>query len=69
MSKTDTCTVRQFEDCPETDTHNRHMENLRNTRTTADRREYIDGVMRSEGRFAANWLRDDFAAEWSKDNA
>ncbi len=65
----DPATGRDVADCPETDTHNRHMENLRNIRTTADRREYIDGVMRAEGKFSANWLRDDFAAEWDKDKA
>lgn len=65
----DPATGRDVADCPETETHNRHMKNLRNIRTTADRREYIDGVMRSEGKFAANWLRDDFAAEWNKDKS
>jgi len=66
MSKTDPSTGRQINECPETDSHNRHMANLRGISTTQGRREYIEAVQRAEGRFAANWLKDDLVAEWNK---
>jgi hypothetical protein len=58
-------TGRQFVDCPTTETHQRHMANLRGIATTQGRREYIDGVRRSEGNFAAKWLEDEFRAEFN----
>lgn len=64
---TDPTTGRQVLDCPETETHQRHMTNVRAIGTTQGRREYIDAVQRAEGRFAANWLRDAFIDEWKKD--
>jgi hypothetical protein len=69
MTFVDQTTGRQFAECPETESHKRHMEQLRAIRTTAARREYIEGVERAEGRFAANWLRDEFRAEFEKAKA
>ena len=66
---TDPITGRPIADCPETETHKRHMENVRGIRTTAGRREYIEGVLRTEGRFASEWIKDDLKAEWNKDKA
>ena len=66
---TDPITGRPIADCPETETHKRHMDNVRGIRTTAGRREYIEGVRRTEGRFAAEWIKDDLKAEWNKDKA
>lgn len=37
------------------------METMKRIGTTQGRREYVDGVMRSEGKFAAKWLTDDYA--------
>lgn len=46
---------------PTTEDHERHMETMKRIGTTQGRREYVDGVMRSEGKFAAKWLTDDYA--------
>ncbi len=50
---------------PSTEAHERHMEAMRRITSTKDRREYIDGVRRNEGAFAAKWLSDDFSAWWA----
>jgi hypothetical protein len=69
MTVIDQATGREIAECPETESHKRHMAQLRTIRTTAARREYIDGVERAEGRFAAKWLRDEFRAEFEKAKA
>ena len=51
--------------CPATEAHLQHIENLKTIPATADRRAYIETVERKEGRFYADWLRDDYAA-WHK---
>ena len=65
--KTDPTTGMQVADCPETERHLRHMENVRGIRTTAGRREYIEGVRRTEGKFASEWIKDELRAEWAKE--
>lgn len=50
---------------PATEKHARHMESLKGMRSAAARAEYIEGVRRSEGKFAAKWLQDDFATWWA----
>lgn len=49
---------------PATESHARHMGNLKGMSTAEQRREYIDGVRRTEGNFYAKWLLDDFGAWW-----
>lgn len=49
---------------PATEAHELHMLNLRRIATTQGRREYIDGVDRAEGRFAAKWIRDELLAQF-----
>jgi hypothetical protein len=51
--------------CPATEAHLKHVENLKTIPGTSDRRAYIETVERKEGRFYADWLRDDYAA-WHK---
>lgn len=48
-----------------TEAHERHMATLKGMRTTAERREYIDGVKRAEGAFYGKWLEEDFAVWWA----
>lgn len=50
---------------PATEAHALHMETMKRLRTRQERAEYVEGVKRAEGAFAAKWLRDDFAAWWS----
>lgn len=52
---------------PESESHLRHMEALKRITDTNQRREYIEGVQRAEGRFAASWLKDEFARWWWKE--
>lgn len=54
-----------FERCPATEAHIQHIENLKTIPATAERRSYIETVERKEGKFFADWLRDDYAA-WHK---
>lgn len=49
---------------PATEAHELHMLNLSRIATTQGRREYIDGVERAEGRFAAKWIRDELLAQF-----
>lgn len=48
-----------------TEAHERHMATLKGMSTTQQRREYIEGVRRSEGDFYAKWLEEDFAVWWA----
>lgn len=45
----------------------RHLETLKGIRDTQQRRDYIEAVQRNEGKFAANWLKDEFSAWWWKE--
>lgn len=49
---------------PANDKLERHLETLKGIRDTQKRREYIEAVERSEGKFSANWLKDEFANWW-----
>lgn len=49
---------------PANESHQRHMDNLKGMRTTQERREYIDAVERTESKFAAKWLKEEFAKWW-----
>jgi hypothetical protein len=48
--------------CPATEAHERHLNELKRITTTQGRREYLSGVERAEGRFYARWLQDDYQA-------
>lgn len=41
------------------------MDNLKRMTTRQQRSEYIDGVKRTEGAFAAKWLQEDFSVWWA----
>lgn len=46
-------------------THMKHLEAMYfNGHSAADRKDYIDNVERTEGRFFASWLRAEFAKWW-----
>jgi len=49
------------------DTLAAHLENLKGIRDTQQRRDYIERVQVKEGKFVANWLKDEFAAWWWKE--
>jgi hypothetical protein len=45
---------------PANEAHQRHMENLKQCGTVGRARDYIEDVRRTEGKFAAKWLSDEF---------
>ena len=49
---------------PSKESLDRHMEALKGMRDTQQRREYIEAVARSEGKFEASFLKDQFAHWW-----
>lgn len=49
---------------PATEAHERHMNNLKRISRADQRREYIEGVKRTEGRYFGKILADDYAAWW-----
>ncbi len=53
---------------PATESHQRHMDNLKQCGSTGRAREYIEEVRRTEGKFAAKWLSDEFWAWYQKRN-
>ena len=46
-----------------------HMERMRGIRNAADRRVYLDGVERSQGKKWRDALAAEFTAEWAKARA
>lgn len=50
---------------PANEAHALHMDNLKRMTTRQQRSEYIDGVKRTEGAFAAKWLQEDFSVWWA----
>lgn len=52
---------------PESETHALHLEALKRIPGTQQRREYIETVRRAEGKFDADWLKDEFARWWWKE--
>lgn len=49
---------------PATEAHERHMANLKRMTRADQRREYIEGVKRAEGKYFGKILADDYAAWW-----
>lgn len=53
---------------PANEAHQRHMDNLKQSGSTGRARDYIEEVRRTEGKFAAKWLSDEFWAWYQKRN-
>ena len=52
---------------PTNEAMERHLETLKGIKDTQKRREYLEAVERSESKFVAQWLKDEFAAWWWKE--
>ena len=54
--------MRQWLNCPTTEAHGRHLAALKALPTLDAQRDFVAQLSRTESRFLAKWVRDDFLA-------
>lgn len=54
--------MRQWLNCPTTEAHDRYLSQLKAVATVDGQRDFVARLSRTESRFLAKWVRDDFLA-------
>jgi hypothetical protein len=54
--------MRQWLNCPTTEAHGRYLTQLKAVATVDGQRDFVARLSRTESRFLAKWVRDDFLA-------